>query len=360
MPPKPPTHFLCLPLATTASIAQLTTSLARFAQDKAVIKSVASGTHPQSTSRSPSPPTQLSVPPPASFSDEEDNANPRQPKQPEAFLPPKAVRPAGTLHLTLGVMHLAGKARVDAAVEFLRSLDLARMLREAEAAARIEQVDEGGSEREGSAEAKATMQAPTVPDTRLTETKTSASGPDNRGLSSSDSSANTTDQSSVPPRPRTLATPDSAPQPKPEALVVKLQGLHSMTSPKKTSVLYAAPQDVSERLMPFCQQLRDEFFKAGFVQEEKYELKLHATVVNTIYASREGRRGEGRSQGKGKGRGGKRGGKLEFDVTELVERWKDKEWAEVKIESVAVCEMGAKADENGVVRYAEIGKVEMP
>lgn len=80
MPPKTaPTHFLCIPLTGT----QLSRSLASFKAD---------------------------VTNPMSFA-----------------VPPEAIRPLGTLHLTLGVMALKGDG-VERAAELLRSLRLRDML----------------------------------------------------------------------------------------------------------------------------------------------------------------------------------------------------------------------------------------
>ena len=98
--------------------------------------------------------------------------------------------------------------------------------------------------------------------------------------------------------------------------------------------------------MPFAERLRQEFVQAGFALEEKRDLKLHATIVNTLYASK-----------RGKGRKGKV--VLRFDAREMMERWKDEVWAEVRLERVAICEMGAKVDESGWERYVEVGGVEL-
>lgn len=84
MPPSPRlTHFLCIPLVTPASRPQLQASLQSFRNDVA-----------QATAQNPS------------------------------GIPERAVRPAGTLHLTLGVMSLLTPARIEAALTLLRSLDL--------------------------------------------------------------------------------------------------------------------------------------------------------------------------------------------------------------------------------------------
>jgi activating signal cointegrator complex subunit 1 len=84
MPPPPRlTHFLCLPLVTPVSRAQLQENLTTFRAEVT-----------QATAQNP------------------------------GGIPERAVRPVGTLHLTLGVMSLLTPARVEAALTLLRSLDL--------------------------------------------------------------------------------------------------------------------------------------------------------------------------------------------------------------------------------------------
>src|SRR5438874_5519918 len=100
-PPKAPlTHFLCLPLATSTSTPHLSSSLQKFASSYSYPLPPTSAPSHESTSTpsrdpgSPSPPPTL---PPAPFGQ-------------------KAVRPVGTLHLTLGVMNLQAPERVEAAL----------------------------------------------------------------------------------------------------------------------------------------------------------------------------------------------------------------------------------------------------
>jgi len=92
MPPKPPsprlTHFLCIPLVTPPSRTQLLASLSKFRDDV-----TRDGTA--------------------------ENLG---------AIPERAIRPAGTLHLTLGVMSLLSPEKVDRATALLRSLDLKEML----------------------------------------------------------------------------------------------------------------------------------------------------------------------------------------------------------------------------------------
>jgi activating signal cointegrator complex subunit 1 len=335
----PPTHFLCLPLATNSSLYQLTTSLARFTKDKAIIDPVIPG-----AKRSISPPHLTSD------ASEDESSVEKEPSQPEAYLPPKAIRPAGTIHLTLGVMNLRDKARIDAATELLRIIDIKHLLGEAAAAAAAaaavpkpqNQVSTSGSGNTAGQPISTTIYQPNAEEELLSERVARLELP------------RITETSQVKQiLPGNPVANTSGPGSKP--LVVCLRGLYPMRSARKTSILYAAPDEISGRLIPFCKMLRDEFVKAGFVQEEDRDLKLHATVVNTIYVS-DGKR----SSGAGKFGKGRRRGKLEFDVTDLIERWKDEVWAEISIEKVAICEMGAKEDASGMIRYKEIATLDLP
>ena len=232
-------------------------------------------------------------------------------------------------------MSLQEKSRVDAALDFLKGIDLGDVLQEATAAATSRRSEPATDAAKGSTD-------------RQVEGSSASASPSSTGRGPPVSAQESTRQ---PPEP-------NRDDPAPEPLVFTLQGLHSMFSPTKTSVLYAHPHDPSNRLFPFCKRLHDEFMRAGLLVDQKRELKLHATIVNTVYASE---KKKGKGKGRGKGRGGRREGPLNFDATELMERWKEEVWAEpIRVERVAVCEMGAKEDEEGMLRYVEAGSLEMP
>ncbi|KAI0601883.1 kinase A anchor protein [Biscogniauxia sp. FL1348] len=194
MPPRPPpTHFLCIPLVNGASRNQLSASLASFNAD---------------------------VTSPDSFG-----------------IPEQAVRPVGTLHLTLGVMSFPKNEGLEQAVSLLKTLVPRQIL----AATNVPPADiTSGLERQG------------------TGTK-EPSGPLSPLLS------------------------------------VTLKGLRSMQPASKASVLYSSPIDSEGTLMKFCERLRSTFQEAGFIAEENRPLLLHATIVNTIYV-----KGRNSGKGKGK------------------------------------------------------------
>ena len=362
MPPKPrrapsPTHFLALPLCTSHSLPSLANALRRLTES---ISSASS----------------------ARFAPANVDAAAKNAPLPSPELLVTAVRPPTTIHLTLGVLVLPDPAAIERARARLRYLDVQSLLRAAK-----------------------------------------SSGP----------SRATPASSSAPPSP----------------LDVHLRGVHVLSQPQATSVLFAEPVDESGRLQSFSESVRAHFADVGLV-EEKRALKLHATLLNTIYADRrqgvrpqhegaEGSRtdettrevvagdalknpGQGEEHARsrtaaatlsageravvhgkpaskddvhpldetgregatvdqeatetvrpasqaehsiqeaqdhghavgGQGRKGRRSKKLTFDARWLIAQRQDEEWAEARIEKVALCEMGAKPNENGALRYVEI------
>ncbi|KAJ5983583.1 hypothetical protein N7481_005682 [Penicillium waksmanii] len=353
---KPPlTHFLCLPLVNEASLPQLEASVATFKADY--------------------PPV-----PVAELPHSQDPAVQQDISRP--LIPHGALRPLGTLHLTLGVMSLAKKDRLSEALTFFRSLDLRALMREAERVAG---------------------------DLRATK----LSSKDLRGVNTPSESC-----------PATFSHSNK--------FMISLESLHALPRPKTATVLHASPVDPTGRLYPFCIMLRDKFIEAGFIvgegekqsdtkntasnkdaqpsstcpdlaaedivshkQEERREghpivtrepkldpyatalarkpkprpLLLHATLVNTIYVRGrpKARRGDGPNH-----KGGPK--RIEFDARHLLARYRDYYidearamprnfsdlihhdenargsagqipfiWADkIPVDSICICEMGAK------------------
>ncbi|KAF2497927.1 hypothetical protein BU16DRAFT_329576 [Lophium mytilinum] len=284
---RPPlTHFLCFPLVTPASRPQLQETLARFKEDVCATENV----------------------------------------------PEKAIRPLGTLHLTLGVMSLDEES-LERAIAMLQSLNIAELLNTTSAETTTP---------------SAAHPTPSDPkETPNTATKASLE----TAFASSDISATTSACSSG----QTGAT---APTTLPGPLVISLQGLHSMHPPARTSILYAAPEDPTGRLYPAATKLRDLFTQAGLMVPDDRPLKLHATIINTIYA-------KASKGGRGAGHGANAKALLRLDAQEMVERYRGFVWAEgVRVERVAICKMGAKkvVDAGGVVvreEYEEVAGLEV-
>jgi activating signal cointegrator complex subunit 1 len=212
---KPPlTHFLCLPLVNTESRPSLDSGLARLKEE--LIRSGA--------------------------------------------VPEKAVRPVGTLHLTLGVMSL-DEVALERVGGCLSDLELDGLMSKGGV-----EDGSGGGGRSGDGDG----------DGRVLELK------------------------------------------------VDLKGLVPMQQPHKTSILYAEPVDVggkgaSAKLYGFAKVLKERFEKEGFMVKEDRKLRLHATVINTVYAKPKG----GRRKRKGKGKQvheGERGQVVEQDAGHAAEQ----------------------------------------
>ncbi|KAK5116371.1 hypothetical protein LTR62_007918 [Meristemomyces frigidus] len=303
-PKKPLTHFLCLPLVTARSRTQFETSMRTFrnevtTEDGAAVKSG----------------TRL------------------------ANIHPKAVRPIGALHCTLGVMSLT-RQELEQAVQLLQTLDIDRLLR-------LPQVESKQGRNPSSDEVLSSPHRP------------------------------------VSPPQLGRATP----------LTVDLKGLVSMHDPRNTSILYTPPHDSTDRLYPFCLAVQKLFKDAGFLVEDNRELKLHATIVNTIYAKGRSKRppkrvtrqetadpsrmtaavddrtsalAAGQADERSQGHGPNANAPLKIDATAIVEHYADFVWVkDVVLDRIAICEMGAKKITDAEFRiideqYKEIASAKLP
>lgn len=237
--------------------------------------------------------------------------------QRDGLVPTKAVRPVGTLHLTLGVMSLDADSLEQASI-FLHDLDLYRLLRDVSHRKLAEKAAEEGAISEN-------LIAANMPDT--------------------------------------------------DALSVDLENLIPMQAAHNTSILYAEPKDVSARLFPFALAIKERFEEKGFLNKDNRPLKLHATILNTIYAKPEGKGrnrdvknaaqnsskdvpqhrnnqsatgndesgSETEQKERMQGHGPEAKSWVRFDASKLIERYKGFVWAQnIRVDRVQICEMGAK------------------
>ena len=242
--------------------------------------------------------------------------------------PGRALRPVGSLHLTLGVMSLPDERTIHGAAKFLRELDVASVLNQSHDIV-------ASSKRPNSATLGEEHTVPVFPDS----TRTRAS----QQLSASEREC---EETMVP-------------------LKVSMSSLGTMGSARSTTVLYTTPHDASNRLLPLCTQIRELFMREGFLIKDSRPLKLHATVLNTIYSvggHQNALDDEGEKQGlrQHPSRRKKRKAPLKFDAQELLELFDGFTWAEnVTLEKLAICKMGAEkiGDEEGNIideRYEEV------
>ncbi|KAI9766306.1 MAG: hypothetical protein M1839_004921 [Geoglossum umbratile] len=148
-------------------------------------------------------------------------------------------------------------------------------------------------------------------------------------------------------------------------LTISLESVVSMHPPASTSILYTTPVDTTNRLGPFCQLLRDIFRKEDLVEDDGRPLLLHATILNTTYASGRGASNRG-AKGKamrGGGGHGSRPRKITFDASEIISRYEGFIFVkDMRVENIAICRMGAKTmvdEETGsiVEKYEVVEKI---
>ncbi|QIW96848.1 hypothetical protein AMS68_002366 [Peltaster fructicola] len=218
----------------------------------------------------------------------------------------KAVRPVGALHCTLGVMRLSQR-ELELAIDILRSLDVLDLLKQ------------------------------------QSQTDTDA-----------------------------LSKP----------LQLQLRGLESMHDPQNTSILYVAPYDSTARLEPLCLAIQALFKEKSLLVSDDRPLKLHATIVNTIYAKgfmpkrrapHQQQANNGRTSVEANpnaldgstGHGPRAKGSTKIDAREVLNNYKDFDWASLTLDRIAICEMGAKKhydDEGRVIgeEYKEVAHIALP
>ncbi|KAJ6264569.1 hypothetical protein Dda_0716 [Drechslerella dactyloides] len=147
-------------------------------------------------------------------------------------------------------------------------------------------------------------------------------------------------------------------------LFIDLRGLSPMATGaiKKCSVLMMPPTDATNRLYPFANALKAHFTTLGLLQEEHRPLKLHATLVNTIYCKPDKTARDSRRKEKDKNaRGGKKGkGRridFRFDASEVLQRYDGHVFGQgIEVDRVQICKMGAK---KGVEVVGEDGEVDV-
>lgn len=164
-----------------------------------------------------------------------------------------------------------------------------------------------------------------------------------------------------------------------KALRIDLQGLESMHEPHNTSILYVAPRDSTQRLLPFCLAVQAKFQEKSLLVSDDRPLRLHATIANTIYAKssmlkqKVSRQRQDSSSAASEapldgssGHGPNAKSSLRIDARGLLEQHKNYTWAEnVTLDRIAICEMGAKKkyDEEGRLigeEYKEVASIALP
>ena len=241
------------------------------------------------------------------------------------------IKPTGSLHLTLGALHLRSPNEVERAVRHLRELDIEQMLTEA-------------------------SPAPSSSDSRefkvITEGSETGAGQRAGGRPTS--------QPLVVSRFTLAALP--------------LRGKPQNSIPTSARVLYLQPHEPTGRLLPFCESIVESFRQAGIMTPldpdgptVRDQLTLHGSILNTNYvqpyhkfhsrgddsvqersaslaetSQREGHdplRHQSRTQGRGKWIKHPR----TFDPRPILEQTQLIEWPQnLVLDRLSMCEMGCR------------------
>lgn len=271
-----PTHFLCIPLVTDKSRPLLESALRRFSQDVR-----------------------------------------------REGIPQAAVRPVGSIHLTIGVMSLPTPDRMEAVTELLKNLEIGSLLTS-------KRIDQG-------------MRVGRIFSASYSLTQAYLEDGGKVGIlqQSASSAGGLSERPAEAVRNQDL-----------EPIKVSLRSLYPMQQSNSTTVLYTSPHDQSELLHLLCTSLHESFTAAGFIVADR-PFKMHATVLNMVYAKQRAHGGRGRRP-------------TPINGDPLLASWKDVEWTdEFELEKIAICKMGAKKsyDASGEVideSYEEIFSISLP
>lgn len=239
------------------------------------------------------------------------------------------IRPLSTLHITIGVLSLLTPELEQAARALLHGNEVDRVLREL-----LKPIKSNDTMEKLPTDAKPQpipFPPPPLLPGRATDSNSSATA-------------------------ALAAVSNTSPEP-PPPLTTSFYGLQAMRSPTSTTVLFVSPTDPDSRIHHLCISLQRLFQAANLLVPDNRPLTLHATIINTIYASSSSKSksimSEGSRQAGGNTKNGKKrkNSRLTFDATELLERFTGFEWVrDFNLEKVSLCKMGArKTIENGVV-----------
>lgn len=235
------------------------------------------------------------------------------------------IRPPGTIHITIGVMSLPTLELEQAARAMLHSDDVAQCVRE--------------SMKPNNTEAAGTLSNNDIATKENELTRQINSAVENAGSGST---------STCPPPLFPLTT--------------SFSGLQAMGSPTSTSILFAPPADPESRIRQLCVSVQNVFQGANIMVRDGRPLKLHATILNTIYAPKGRRQTQdtGLKSEPGVKRKKVQGKTVKFDAREILERYAESEWAiDVQLEKLSLCRMGArKVVVNGEVVDQEYEEVD--
>lgn len=271
---KPPlTHFLCLPLVSETSLPLLENSLAKF-KHNLLSSRKAGGDHPSEW-----------LPP---------------------LFPDSAIRPLGTVHLTLGVMSLTSPDRIHEAVKFLESLKLDEILQEVQSELALD-INESTTQGYGKPISVSLESLGTLPKAKAATVlyanpidPTSRLYPFAVKIRQSFVDAGLIEQEYIKQRPKKHKIRNQ---------ISNSQNHAANTNNENINGTTVAAETAEETIIQQKPKLRP--------------LLLHATLVNTIYA-RGGRSAHHSSLHGNKAKQGRRhAGPLTFDARDLLARYRD-------------------------------------
>eukprot|EP01102_Stenamoeba_stenopodia_P002698 TRINITY_DN12558_c0_g1_i1.p1 TRINITY_DN12558_c0_g1~~TRINITY_DN12558_c0_g1_i1.p1 ORF type:complete len:419 (+),score=105.98 TRINITY_DN12558_c0_g1_i1:96-1352(+) len=145
------------------------------------------------------------------------------------------------------------------------------------------------------------------------------------------------------------------------SVIARLSGLEIMNDdPSSVHVLYAKVHISDGRVQKLAEVIRSEFKLAGLIsgRESEVDLKLHATLLNTRYRIDPKQSSSTSSTSTSTATPTHQQERIPFDATEILSKYGDRDFGEVKLDSVWLAQRGGKDPATGF--YAAEEKIVLP
>ncbi|XP_071798171.1 activating signal cointegrator 1 complex subunit 1-like isoform X2 [Asterias amurensis] len=142
-------------------------------------------------------------------------------------------------------------------------------------------------------------------------------------------------------------------------LLVNLKGLEYMNDdPGKVDVLYAKAElkDGSNKLQLICDSVAESFTRAGLMQKEYERVKVHITLINTIFR-KEPDAEDGSRRGKGKRDGEGDRVRESIDASRILQEFGDYSFGDCLINTIHISQRGSYGVDG---YYLPVGSVTLP
>ncbi|KAI9144515.1 AKAP7 2'5' RNA ligase-like domain-containing protein [Paraphysoderma sedebokerense] len=146
------------------------------------------------------------------------------------------------------------------------------------------------------------------------------------------------------------------------SVLIKVKGVDIMVgTAERAHVIYGKidRDEGQQRIMKVCERIITNFIAAGLLPPDTPPPKLHLTLLNTRYRSRQSiQQSTDESSPKSKNRYG--GTQIPISATSILSSYGDHMFGTVRIEEIQICKMGARDFDGQGKKYQSVGTIRLP